>query len=88
MTYQKRAPGVRFWYVIIQISRDIIPAAYENEKNFHRLTPSLTCMEGYEDMGGYEHSDHSLNLNDPHMQMSYIWARMLLKRGPSIFSAW
>ena len=27
---------------------------------------------------------HSLNLNDPHMQMSYIWARMMLKRGPGM----
>ena len=25
---------------------------------------------------------HSFNLNDPHMQMSYIWARMMLKRPP------
>ena len=25
---------------------------------------------------------HSFFLNDPHMQMSYIWARMMLKRGP------
>ena len=25
--------GARFWYVIFQISRDLIPAAYENEKN-------------------------------------------------------
>ena len=32
-------PGARFWYVIIQISRDLIPAVYENEKNnFPRLT--------------------------------------------------
>ena len=30
-----RNPVVRgaFWYVIFQISRDLIPAAYENEKN-------------------------------------------------------
>ena len=27
---------------------------------------------------------HSLNLNDPHMQMSYIWARMKVKRAPGI----
>ena len=26
---------------------------------------------------------HSLILNDPHMQMSYIWARMMLKRAPA-----
>ena len=26
-------PGARFWYVIFQISRDLIPAAYENEKS-------------------------------------------------------
>ena len=39
--------GARFWYVNIQISRDLIPVAYENEKklvNFPRLTPSSTCI--------------------------------------------
>ena len=25
--------GARFWYIIFQISRDLIPAAYENEKS-------------------------------------------------------
>ena len=25
---------------------------------------------------------NSFNLNDPHMQISYIWARMMLKRDP------
>ena len=29
----KRAPGPRFWYIIFQTSRDLIPAAYENEKS-------------------------------------------------------
>ena len=29
---------------------------------------------------------HSFNLNDPHMQMRYIWARTMLKRAP-VFSA-
>ena len=24
----------RFWHLILQISRDLIPAAYKNEKNF------------------------------------------------------
>ena len=36
--------GARFCYVIFQISRDQIPAAYENEKNLPRLTPSLTSI--------------------------------------------
>ena len=51
-----------FWYVIFQISRDLIPAAYENKKklvDFPRLTPSLTCI------------GRIGNPNDLHMQMSY-----------------
>ena len=39
--------GARFWYIIFQISRDLIPAAYKNEKklvDFPRLTPSVTCI--------------------------------------------
>ena len=27
---------------------------------------------------------HSFNLNDPPMQMSYIWERMMLKRAPNL----
>ena len=45
-TFSSRADfGGRFWYVIFQISHDLIPAAYENEKklvDFPRLNPSLT----------------------------------------------
>ena len=57
--------GARFWYLIFQISRELIPAAYENEKvvDFPRLTPSSTSIR---------RMTHSFNLNDPHMQMSYI----------------
>ena len=42
--------------------------------DFPRLTPSLTCIWG--------DTTHSFDLNDPHMQMSYIWARIMLNRAP------
>ena len=37
-----------FWYVDFQTSRDLIPAAYENDKKLvesPHLSPSLTCIE-------------------------------------------
>ena len=31
---------------------------------------------------------HSFNLSDPYMQMSYIWAKIIVKRGPSLCTVW
>ena len=40
--------GPSFWYVYLLTSRDLIPAAYENDKKlveFPRMSPPLTCIE-------------------------------------------
>ena len=67
-------PRGRFWYVIFQISRDLIPAAYTKMKKTHWLSSFDSLFNMYrEDTSTLT---HLFNLNDPHMQMSYIWARI------------
>ena len=59
-----QSSGGHFWYIIFQISRDLIPAAYENEKKLVDFPRFNMYREDTSTL------THSFNPKDPHMQMS------------------